>query len=214
MTMKLPTPIPSSLGIIKITVFLGKGKSGYSYRGEVNGRAVVYKVMHNEPVEYYRFSGNKVELELSAFQTLKRIGIPVPDLLLAVPEEDYLVKEFLPGKSGHAWVASGGADPEIISQLFAMASKARKNQINLDYFPPNFVISKDQLYYIDYEINPFSEEWSLEKWGLYYWANQPGMEDYLKTGRGDKINQDASSGKPIMEPFEAILDVWREEYSD
>jgi hypothetical protein len=211
--MKLPTSIPTSLGVIEITDFLGKGKSGHSYRGEINGRLVVYKKMHKEAVEYYQFSGNKVELELSAFHTLKGIRIPVPDLILAVPEEDYLVKEFLPGKAGHEWVASGGDDPVIISQLFAMASRARKKQINLDYFPPNFVISQGKLVYIDYEINPYSNEWSLEKWGLYYWANQSGMADYLKTGGWEKINQDVRSGIPIKEPFEAVVDAWIREYS-
>jgi tRNA A-37 threonylcarbamoyl transferase component Bud32 len=212
--MELPAPISISLGIITITAFLGKGKSGYSYRGELNGRSVVFKKMHNEPVEYYQFNGNKVELELNAFQTLRRIGIPMPDLILAVPEEDYLVKEFLPGKTGHEWVASGGDDPVILKQLFAMAHKARMDQINLDYFPPNFVISNGKLFYVDYEMNPYSGEWSLENWGIYYWANQAGMADYLKTGGWEMINQDANSGIPIKEPFTTTVSAWIETYSD
>ncbi|WP_275547958.1 hypothetical protein [Clostridium cuniculi] len=34
--------------------------------------------------------------------------------------------------------------------------------INIDYFPTNFIVSNELLWYIDYECNDYIEEWNFE----------------------------------------------------
>ena len=46
--------------------------------------------------------------------------------------------------------------------------------LNIDYYPTNFVVREDTLYYIDYECNAFMDEWSFERWGIQYWI--PGEQ--------------------------------------
>lgn len=46
----------------RILSLLGRGKGGYSYLAEREGRQVVLKQIHHEPCDYYSF-GNKIEAE-------------------------------------------------------------------------------------------------------------------------------------------------------
>ena len=42
-------------------------------------------------------------------------------------------------------------DDEYIIQVSEMAELAKRHGLNIDYFPTNFVIQNEKLYYIDYE---------------------------------------------------------------
>lgn len=37
--------------------------------------------------------------------------------------------------------------------------------INIDYFPTNFIVGNELLWYIDYECNDYMEEWNFENLG-------------------------------------------------
>jgi TP53 regulating kinase and related kinases len=204
--------IKTTLGEIVLRRMLGKGKSGYSYLAELNGQSVVLKRMHNEPCPYYNFTDNKVKLEVDAYNVLQKVGIPVPELFGFDVEQQYLVKAYLEGLSGLEWLARGGQDEAIIEQLFLMANKLQAHHLNIDYFPANFVIVKGKIYYIDYEINPYSEEWSLCNWGIYYWANRAGIEKFVRSGDWTSMNERTNSGIPIKAPFEEQVRNWREKF--
>ena len=60
-----------------ILKLLGRGKGGYSYLAERDGRRMVLKQIHHEPCAYYQF-GDKIEAEIRDYDRLKRIGIPLP----------------------------------------------------------------------------------------------------------------------------------------
>ena len=55
---------------------LGHGKGGYSYLAECDGRQVVFKKIHHEPCEYYKF-GNKIEAERTDYARIKAAGINI-----------------------------------------------------------------------------------------------------------------------------------------
>ena len=55
-----------------------------------------------------------------------------------------------------------------------MADTARRNGLNIDYYPTNFAVMNGVLYYIDYECNLYDEKWSFEQWGRHYW--QEGVQ--------------------------------------
>lgn len=45
-----------------------------------------------------------------------------------------------------------------------------ENNLNIDYFPTNFVVQNDILFYTDYECSEYTEEWNFENWGRKYWG--------------------------------------------
>lgn len=102
---------------------------------------------------------------------------------------------------------------EYILELLEISEKLKLENINIDYFPTNFVVEEDEMIYIDYEFNQYSEEWNFENWGIYYWVNQEGMKNFLETGDYSKINIDKDSGKPIKEPFTGIVENILKEYT-
>ena len=50
--------------------------------------------------------------------------------------------------------------------------------LNIDYFPTNFVVQDELLYYIDYECNSYMEQWDFSHWGINYWSKTPQLLQY------------------------------------
>ena len=152
----------------KIIKLIGKGKGGYSYLGEYNNELVVVKKIHHEPCDYYNF-GNKIQSEFDDYNTLCKVGIRIPKMLHIDFEEEIIIKEYIEGDVISDLIENNKPIIEYLPQLYEMANKAKAANLNIDYYPTNFVIRNGLLYYIDYECNQYMEEWSLEKWGLKYW---------------------------------------------
>ena len=68
-----------------------------------------------------------------------------------------------------------------IPQILDMAEKAKRKEINIDYFPTNFIVNNDKLFYIDYEVNDYHDEWNFNNWGIRYWSKTKEFNEYLKT---------------------------------
>ena len=51
-----------------------------------------------------------------------------------------------------------------LKQIREMAYLARSAGINIDYFPTNFVVQDDLIWYVDYKCNEYMEEWNFENW--------------------------------------------------
>ena len=56
-----------------------------------------------------------------------------------------------------------------IKQVKEMAAIVYSYGLNIDYFPTNFIVQDNLIYYIDYECNQYMDEWNLENWGIKYW---------------------------------------------
>lgn len=192
---------------------LGKGKSGYSYLIEFDNEYSVLKLMHDEPCAYYTFGENKVKLEVDAHNKLKRYNIPMPKLIWYDSDNNYLVKDFIDGITASELIANNKITESIIQQLFEMYNLVKNAGLNIDYFPTNFIIKDQKLFYIDYECNPYSPEWNLPNWGLYYWANSEGFKKYLLTGNSTFINESQNTGLPIKKPFEEKVFTWAKKYN-
>ena len=75
---------------------LGKGKGGYSYLVTDGASQYVLKQIHHEPCEYYTF-GDKLQSELRDYETLRKLGIPMPRLLAADIPQERILKEYIAG---------------------------------------------------------------------------------------------------------------------
>lgn len=194
--------ISTNIGELKIVEFLGRGKSGYSYLAEFGNQKLVFKLMHNEENPYYKFDKNKVELELKSYEILESITSNIPKLIDYSIDKNYLVKEFIYGKLASNAIAENILQKVHLEKLIKLAKECEGLNINIDYFPSNFVITEDEIFYIDYEVNEFMKEWSLENWGIYYWLNSKGFKMFIETNDSSFINSDVQKGIPYKVEFE------------
>ena len=143
---------------------LGKGKGGYSYLVTDGTGEFVLKQIHHEPCDYYTF-GDKLASELSDYETLKGLEIPMPRLLDVDAPKERILKEFIDGPT----VAELDQKAQYVPQIQRICRVLYENGLNIDYYPTNFVIRDGKLYYIDYECNPYDPKWDFEHWGIQYW---------------------------------------------
>ncbi|MBQ9328562.1 MAG: hypothetical protein IJ225_08535 [Solobacterium sp.] len=162
-----------------ISKLLGHGKGGYSYLAFHNGAPVVIKQIHHEPCDYYTF-GNKIEAEQHDYNLLKDAGIRIPEMIDIDIENEYIVKEYIEGNTVFELIKENNPVSVYIEQAKEMAAKAKDAGLNIDYFPTNFVVHGDLIYYVDYECNAYMEEWSFENWGITYWSRTAEFEAFLR----------------------------------
>ena len=164
--------------VCKPVKLLGHGKGGYSYLAEYEGKQVVLKQIHHEPCDYYTF-GNKIEAEQSDYKKLLSAGIQIPEMFVVDVEEERIIKEYIEGRTIFDIVKDGGSVEKYMTQIRKMAECAKTAGINIDYFPTNFVVRDEKLWYIDYECNNYMEEWNFENWGIKYWSKTPEFLQYI-----------------------------------
>lgn len=173
--MKILTVNGKEYSIIKL---LGKGKGGYSYLAEKDGKRFVLKQIHHEPCEYYTF-GNKIEAENNDYKRLLNAGIRIPEMLEIDIENERILKEYIDGDVIFDMVKDDVSVEPYMKQIRKMAEKAKNAGLNIDYFPTNFVVQNGLIYYIDYECNQYMDEWNFENWGVKYWSKTPEFIDYI-----------------------------------
>ena len=164
----------------KIVKLLGKGKGGYSYLAEKDGKKYVLKQIHHEPCAYYTF-GNKIEAENNDYKRLLDAGIRIPEMLAIDIENERILKEYIEGNTIFDMVKNDVSVEPFMEQIREMATKAKNAGLNIDYFPTNFVVQNGLIYYIDYECNEYMDEWNFENWGVKYWSKTPEFIEYVNT---------------------------------
>lgn len=158
---------------------LGKGKGGYSYLAEKDGKQYVLKQIHHEPCAYYTF-GNKIEAENNDYKRLLEADIRIPQMIDIDIENERILKEYIEGDTIFDMVKDDvSAVKPYMEQIYEMADKAKSAGLNIDYFPTNFVVQNGLIYYIDYECNEYMDEWNFENWGIKYWSRTPEFIEYL-----------------------------------
>lgn len=164
----------------RIIKLLGKGKGGYSYLASDGQRQYVLKQIHHEPCDYYQF-GNKIESEIRDYSRLKSIGIRMPEMIEVDIQRERILKEYIEGETIFDLVLSDNMKPEYVKQVREMCRILYAAHMNIDYFPTNFVVQNEELYYIDYECNEYMDEWNFENWGIRYWSKTDEFMRYVKT---------------------------------
>ena len=158
---------------------LGHGKGGYSYLVSDENRTYVLKQIHHEPCDYYNF-GNKIEAEKADYEKLNRAGILIPRMIDIDEPNERLLKEYIEGETVYDLILLDKMKPGYLEQVIQMSELAYKAGLNIDYFPTNFVVQDEILYYIDYECNSYMEEWNFENWGIKYWSKTPEFLQYVQ----------------------------------
>lgn len=168
--MDIPEKLTVNGKEFAIKKLLRKGKGGYSYlAADEAGNEFVLKQLHHEPCDYYQF-GNKFQSELRDYARLKKIGIPMPELLDADEQQERILKTYIRGKTIAQLVAEGAMQPDYYRQMEKMCGLLYPANTNIDYYPTNFVVQDGKLYYIDFECNDYMQQWNFETWGKQYWV--------------------------------------------
>ncbi len=166
--------------LYKIIKLLGHGKGGYSYLAEKDGKKFVLKQIHHEPCSYYTF-GNKIESEYWDYKRLEQIRIRMPKMIDVDIKEERIIKEYIEGETIFDLVLKDKVQADYINQIKEMCAILYPAKINIDYFPTNFVVQNQLLYYIDYECNEYMDEWNFENWGIKYWSKTPEFLEYISS---------------------------------
>ena len=151
---------------------LGKGKGGYSYLVTDGEKNYVLKQIHHEACAYYTF-GDKLLSELRDYARLLEIGIPMPELLDVDHSRERILKEYIPGDTVDRLILEERMDPTFHAQIQSICARLYEAGLNIDYYPTNFAARDGILYYIDYECNPYMEQWDFAHWGSKYWSKTP-----------------------------------------
>ena len=162
----------------RVIKLLGKGKGGYSYLVSNTENEYVVKQIHHEPCEYYQF-GNKIESEINDYQKLYPTGLRMPKMLDVDIKNERILKEYIKGPTIYDLVKEDKVKKEYLMQVQNMCKLLYPLNINIDYFPTNFVVNNDLIWYIDYECNDYMEEWNFENWGIKYWSKTPEFIQYM-----------------------------------
>ena len=141
----------------EIIKLLGHGKGGYSYLVTDGTKEYVLKQIHHEPCDYYQF-GNKIESEMKDYERLKEIGIPMPEMFEVDIEKERILKEYIKGDTIFDYVLRNDAKPIFAEQVKEMCVNLYATKANIDYYPTNFVVQEDKIYYLDYECNDYMEK--------------------------------------------------------
>lgn len=163
----------------KIQRLLGKGKGGYSYLVQYAANQYVLKQIHHEPCDYYQF-GNKIEAEINDYKRLMKIGIRIPLMYDVDIENERIIKEYIEGETIYDLVLQDKMKPSYFEQVRQMCTLLYRADTNIDYFPTNFIVQNEELYYIDFECNDYMEKWNFENWGIKYWSKTPEFLQYVK----------------------------------
>ena len=156
----------------KIIKLLGKGKGGYSYLAMLNKKLFVIKQIHHEPCSYYNF-GNKIQSEYNDYQTLLNTNIRIPQMIDIDFDNERIVKEYIEGKTILELINKKEAINQYVFQVKTMQELCKNKGINIDYYPSNFVVDKNNnIFYIDYECNKYDPKWDYDNWGKQYWEKK------------------------------------------
>jgi tRNA A-37 threonylcarbamoyl transferase component Bud32 len=125
----------------RIIKYLGKGKSAYSYLIEYEGKLAVLKHIHYELIDLtYDLEENKLNHELRSYKQLEETKFLFPKLLFYDDENQYLIKEYIEGELLLDYISKGEIDLNIYVDILYAIYSAENNNMNIDYFPTNFML--------------------------------------------------------------------------
>ena len=95
-------------------------------------------------------------------------------------ENERILKEYIEGETIYELVLNDKMENAYIDQMKKMCKLLYAANTNIDYFPTNFVVNQEKMFYIDYECNNYMEEWNFENWGVKYWSKTPEFLKYVE----------------------------------
>lgn len=175
-----------------------------------NGMFYLYKKGNEEVVvkklDKITDSEGQIEIDkdLYSYKRLNSLDINIPKLLGYSREENLVVKEYLKGRDVLGFIKEGTLDENIYFELLKYSELLNSDNLNIDYFPNNFILKDGKLFYINYKVFPYTEEFNLRNWGIFYWLNSRGIARYMETNDEKYINKNEKRFPIINEELEEL----------
>ena len=93
-------------------------------------------------------------------------------------------RHYIEGDTIYDLVKQDKMEAAYIEQIRDMCVLLYAANTNIDYFPTNFVVQNEAIYYIDFECNDYMTEWNFENWGIKYWSKTPEFMQYVREHAG------------------------------
>lgn len=155
---------------IKYTVLriFGEAKGGRYYLVTDGNKMYTLKAF-NETALPNGDSKSKMKRELECYNTLSPLNINMPKLITCDEENQALLKEYIPGPSINMLVLEQGMKDEYFDQIGEMCKVLYDKGLNIDYFPTNFVVNDNVVFYLEYDCFDYSDARNFANWGAKYW---------------------------------------------
>lgn len=92
----------------------------------------------------------------------------MPRLIEVDKEKEIIVKEYIEGKTVLQKITNDEDVSLEIKLVKKIAEHLKNNSINIDYYPSNFILYNEQLYYVDYECNNYMSQYDFDNYGSQY----------------------------------------------
>lgn len=153
-----------------------------------------------------------IDKELFSYERLKALDISTPKLLGYNREKNLVIKEYLEGKDLLGLIRDDKLTSAHFIELLNYGELLNSDNLNIDYFPLNFILKDETLYYVNYKVFPYTEELNLRNWGIFYWINNEGIKRYMETGDEYFINNKNEKMPVITEALKQKRDEIYKEY--
>lgn len=141
---------------------------------------------------------------LLRYKELKISGISIPKMIKKDKKEFKILFEYLNEcENVLHFLISQPINELLLTEIFKMAWYARHSNINIDYHPDNFVIYKNQLYYLPFKVTRgFDKARSFEIEGIRWWFYTKEFYAYCAskgfTFDKNKIKDEYKTNKDIV----------------
>ena len=128
---------------------LNRVNNGIFYLYTKESSKVVIKELINKIDEEGQF---EIDKELYSYERLESLGIYIPKMTGYNREENIVIKEYLEGKDILGLIRDGGLSKDNFLELLRYAELLNSDNLNIDYFPNNFIMKDEKLFYINYKV--------------------------------------------------------------
>lgn len=107
---------------------------------------------------------------LDFYKRLKIANVRMPKVLVIDKNNSYVVVEYLQGELVLDLLLKDNLTEKIYSDIFEQDWLARYEKITLNFYPENWLISNDKLYYLPFVFSEgVDENKTFEKYYIRYW---------------------------------------------
>ncbi len=195
--------------VFKLVKELNQVSNGKFFLYDRNNELVVIKELSQKIDSEGEY---EIDKELFSYERLKALDLYTPKLLGYNRENNIVIKEYLEGKDLLGIIRDESLTRDNYIELLRYSELLNSDNLNIDYFPANFILKEDKLYYVNYKVFPYSEELNLRNWGIYYWINNEGIKRYMESGDEYFINVNNEKRPVITEELNKKRDELYREY--
>lgn len=172
--------------IYEIIKPLKKTQSCYTYLAERDNKKYILRNIFHDEREYLTLEDKFNDIGKS-FEKFEKSGLNVAKLVDIDLFSQCIVTEYIDGDSALDLIINKSLDEKYIYQMLDLQPKIIKNEFNINYFPENFIIANDTIYYIDLECKEYDKSFNFKNYGIYFWIYNRRLKKYNKTKDINKV---------------------------